>query len=126
VVSRAGSRLPAHATAVGLVLLAHAGKQAVDNIVAHPLKRFTKRTIVDPKRIRAVLADVRRDGYAISEQAIESVSTSIAAPIYGPEVSVVAGLSIVVPSTTEDVRRLVPLVVAAANGASKAMGRPTV
>ena len=48
VVNRVGSRLPVHATGVGLVLLAHAPVEVQDEVLAAPLIRFTRHTVTDP------------------------------------------------------------------------------
>lgn len=120
-VSRPGSRLPAHATAVGLVLLAHAAPVEVEAVLTRPLKRLTEHTVTDPGRVRRSLAEVRRAGYAISVRQVELVSASVAAPVYGAGNIVVAGLSIVVPARGLQARRYVPAVLAAARGISRSL-----
>jgi DNA-binding IclR family transcriptional regulator len=122
VVTRPGSRLPLHATAVGLVLLAHAPISEIDAVLAAPLKRYTEYTVTDPARLRRALADTRRNGYAISVRQIETVSTSVAAPIRDERDVVVAALSIVVPAKGAHARRHVPAVLAAARGVSRGIG----
>jgi DNA-binding IclR family transcriptional regulator len=126
VLSRVGGRLPTHATAVGLVLLAHASPEAQERALARPLKRYTAKTIDSAATLRRVLADVRRDGYAISDGQIELVALSVAAPVHGPDDSVVAALSVVVPARGTDPRALVPVVRAAARGISRVLGAPSV
>lgn len=123
VLTRVGGRLPVHATGVGLVLLANATRQVQEDVLAGPLKRFTERTICAPEELRRRLSAVRRDGYAVSDRAIELISQSVAVPIHGPEGSVVAALSIVVPADA-DARALVPAVRAAGRGISRALGAP--
>jgi DNA-binding IclR family transcriptional regulator len=118
VVTRPGSRLPLHATAVGLVLLAHATTDEIDAVLGAPLKRYTAHTVVDPHRLRRILADIRQQGYAISDRQIEEVSASIAAPVRDRSGAVVAALSVVVP-TRGQMRRYVPAVVTAAHGVTR-------
>lgn len=120
VVTRPGSRLPAHATGVGLVLLAHAPREQIDAVLAGPLRRYTEHGVIDPRRLRRMFADIRRTGYAISDRQIETVSASVAAPVRGPNGVVVAALSIVVAAGTRN-RQFVPAVVAAARGVSRAL-----
>ena len=122
VVTRPGSRLPAHATAVGLVLLAYATDDQVAAVLSAPLQRFTARTITSPARLRRVLSEVRRDGYAISDRQIEDVSVSVAAPVYARDHAVAAALSIVVSSSRGRARHFVPAVLAAARGVSRRLG----
>lgn len=125
VLSRVGGRLPAHATGVGLVLLAHAPAEVQEEVLAGSLKRYTDKTIASQGQLRRVLADVRRDGYAISDGQIELPALSVAAPVQGPGDVVVAAISVVVPSTGTDPRILVPAVRAAARGISRTLGAPS-
>lgn len=125
VVSRVGGRLPLHATGVGLVLLAHADHALQEEVLAGPLKRYTAKTVTTGARLRRVLADVRRDGYAISDGAIGLVSLSVAAPVHGPDDTVIAALSVVMPSKTTDPHAVVPVVRAAARGISRVLGAPS-
>jgi DNA-binding IclR family transcriptional regulator len=124
VVSRVGGRLPVHATGVGLVLLANAPVEVQEATLAVPLKRYTEKTISTAAELRRVLADVRRDGFAVSDGQIELIALSVAAPIYGEEDTVVAAISIVVPAEGTDPRTLVPAVRAAARGISRTLGSP--
>jgi DNA-binding IclR family transcriptional regulator len=47
IIARPGARLPLHATGVGRVLLAHSGMDLLNEVLAAPLKRFTRHTVVD-------------------------------------------------------------------------------
>jgi DNA-binding IclR family transcriptional regulator len=60
-----GKRFPAHATAVGKVLLAHVPSQDLARrLREQPLPRLTEQTITDPDRLAADLARVRSQGFA--------------------------------------------------------------
>lgn len=126
VVTRTGSRLPLHATGVGLVMLAHAAPEVQEQALAGPLRRFTSKTIDSPAKLRETLAMVRRDGFVISDAQIELITLSVAAPIRGADDSVVAAVSIVVPKANVDANALVPAVRTAARGISRALGAPSV
>jgi DNA-binding IclR family transcriptional regulator len=117
--SRAGSRLPATATGVGLALLAHADPEHVDRVLSAPVRRFTERTVTDPAELRRMIGEVRRTGVAISVQQIELVSQSVGAPVRDAT-GVVAALSIVVP-TEANPHAYVPAVLAAARGISRSL-----
>jgi DNA-binding IclR family transcriptional regulator len=121
IVTRVGSRMPLHATGVGLVLLAHADSDVRDRVFAAQLERFTEMTISNTTKLREVLAAARRDGYVVSDRQIEMITQSIAAPIRDSTNTVIAALSIVVPIET-DAHTLVPAVRAAGHGISRAMG----
>ena len=118
VVTRVGSRLPVHATGVGLVLLAHAPIEVQDDVLAGPLARLTRYTITDPRRLRRVLADVRRDGYVISDRQIEIISVSVAAPVRDRAGRVVAAVSVVVAAGRVPPRAFVAPVLSAAEAIS--------
>jgi DNA-binding IclR family transcriptional regulator len=119
IVTRPGSRLPVHASGVGLVLLAHAPIEVQDEVLARPLVRFTRYTVTDARRLRRVLADVRRHGYAISDRQIEPISVSVAAPVRDRAHRVVAAVSVVVAAGRADPRSYVRPVVSAAAAISR-------
>lgn len=120
VVTRVGGRLPAHATGVGRVLLAHADRDLQEQVLAGPLHRFTTETETDPDALRRILAEVRHTGVAISVRQIELVSLSVAAPVRGADGAVVAAISVVAPCESGALP-YVPVVVAAARGISRAL-----
>lgn len=119
VVTRPGSRLPVHATGVGLVLLAYAPAEVQDEVLAGPLARFTRYTVTDPRRLRRILADVRRDGFVVSDRQIEPVSVSVGAPVRDRTRRVVAAVSVVVASSGPGPRTFVRPVVSAAAAISR-------
>jgi DNA-binding IclR family transcriptional regulator len=120
VVSRVGGRLPLHATGVGLVLLAHAPTQVQETVLAGALERFTSRTVTAPPALRRLLAQVRRAHVAVSDGLLDLAALSVAAPVVDPTGTVVAALSVVVPST-HDAAVYVPAVRTAAHGVSRAL-----
>ena len=118
VVTRVGGRLPVHATGVGLVLLAHAPVEVQDRVLGGSFARYTRYTVTDPRRLRRILAGVRRDGFAVSDRQIETISASVAAPVRDRTGRVVAAVSLVFPAR-ENARRHVPAVRATALGISR-------
>jgi DNA-binding IclR family transcriptional regulator len=120
VLTRVGGRFPLHASGIGLVLLAHAPKSVQLDVLAGPLQRFTDHTITDPERLRRKLAQVRRDGVAVSDRQVTVDALSVAAPIFDGG-AVLAALSIVSKADGTDPARLVPAVRAAALGTSRAL-----
>ncbi|MEU4803709.1 IclR family transcriptional regulator [Actinosynnema sp. NPDC023587] len=121
VLTRMGSRMPLHATGVGLVLLAHAPHDVQERAVHTPLKRFTPHTIGTSTALRETLASVRRDGYAISDRQIEPITYSVAAPVRGPDGDVVAAVSVVVPLETRT-DTVLPAVRACGRAISRSLG----
>lgn len=126
VVSRAGSRLPLHATGVGKVLLAHAPAEVRDDYLATDLRRPTVHTITHPERLVRQLAAVRREGYATTEDEMTAGACSIAVPITraipgGGSSGVVAALGIVVPSLERERTRLLTALQVAARGIGRSL-----
>jgi DNA-binding IclR family transcriptional regulator len=124
VVTRVGSRLPLHATAVGQVLLAHAPRALQEAVLAGPLTALTPKTIVDPRQLRRALADVRQTGIAVCDGQVELKSLSVAAAIRGRDGAVIAALSVVVPSVEGAATTYLPVVRAAARGISRSLSHP--
>jgi DNA-binding IclR family transcriptional regulator len=89
---------PLHATAVGLVLLAHMSGDARSALLSGPLRKFTARTITDPKVIERTLDAIRRDGYAVADGDLHEGVANIGAPVRDADMSVVAAVSISGPS----------------------------
>lgn len=75
-----GALVPAHATAMGKVLLA-ANRYAADEVAAADLARFTPATIIERDRLAAELEQVRRSGWASDAEELVVGEVSLAAPI---------------------------------------------
>ncbi|SEF62114.1 DNA-binding transcriptional regulator, IclR family [Thermomonospora echinospora] len=119
IVTRVGAELPLHATGVGKVLLAFADEVVQDKVMGAGLAAHTRHTIVDPGRLRAELAEVRRQGYAVTREEMTLGSCSVAAPIRDGRCRVVAAISLVARNSTADPRRLAPAVLTAARALSR-------
>ncbi|WP_100812278.1 MULTISPECIES: IclR family transcriptional regulator [Microbacterium] len=120
--TRAATRLPMRTTGAGLVLLAHAPADVFNDVVEKSLPRFTPFTIVDVGSLRRILADVRRDGYAICDRQMTSEAVSVAAPIRSTSGDVIAAVSVAVRGEgTPAVREHIPAVLMAARGISRAL-----
>ncbi len=80
--SAVGRRLPAHATALGKVLLADLAPEEVDTRLGWPLERLTQRTIVDRAVLHRELAAIRAAGYAVDrgENAVGISCVAISVP----------------------------------------------
>ena len=92
---RVGGRYALHATAIGLVLLAHAPDEVRAEVLAGPLRRHTARTYVDRTELVRVLADVRERGWAVSDRQADDEFVGVAAPVVGAGGAVVAAVSLV-------------------------------
>jgi IclR family transcriptional regulator, pca regulon regulatory protein len=77
-----GTRFPAYATSMGRVLLAAFSDEQLDAYLAGvELRPLSPRTITAPETLRAELAKVRRQGWALVDQELEEGLRSVAAPI---------------------------------------------
>jgi len=79
-----GTRFPAYATSMGRVLLAEMGDEELDRYLAEAaFERLTSRTVINPARLRAIVRETGRQGYAIVDQELEEGLRAVAAPIHG-------------------------------------------
>jgi IclR family pca regulon transcriptional regulator len=89
-----GTRLPAHATSMGRVLLADLPEGELDAyLTQYELERFTPHTIVEPDALRAAVGEVRSQGWALVDQELEIGLRSVAAPIRGANGRTIAALN---------------------------------
>ena len=90
-----GTRFPAYAASMGRVLLAGLPPGELDQYLAEAdLAPITARTVVDPDRLREIVRDVGRQGYAIVDQELEEGLRAIAAPIHGAGGTVTAAINL--------------------------------
>jgi DNA-binding IclR family transcriptional regulator len=89
-----GHLLPLHAGAPSKILLAYEELAGLDVDSLGELERFTDATITDPKKLRAELARIREQGYALSEGEIDLGVRGVAAPIFGADGIIAAGISV--------------------------------
>jgi len=91
----AGSRLPAYCTSLGRVLLAHLPAAELDAYLARTtLAQKTVNTITSADALRAELARVREQGYALNNEELELGLRSIAVPVRGATGRVLAALNV--------------------------------
>ncbi|MER7502321.1 IclR family transcriptional regulator [Nonomuraea pusilla] len=85
-----GTYLPAHASALGKVLLAHDPYGEA----APPLAPYTGRTLVDPDALERELDQVRARGWAAEMEELVEGEVALAAPIKDPRGIVVGAIGI--------------------------------
>ncbi|HEX5451952.1 MAG TPA: IclR family transcriptional regulator [Candidatus Limnocylindrales bacterium] len=91
-----GARLPAHATALGLAILAFA-PEAVAALTRDALRAYTPETVTDAAVLRRSLEQVRRRGYAVNVGGWNPTTAGVAATIRGPTDGVLAGIAVTGP-----------------------------
>jgi IclR family pca regulon transcriptional regulator len=90
-----GTRFPAYATSMGRVLLAGMSPEDLDRYLAEAdLAPITARTVTEPGRLREIVGEVGRQGYAIVDQELEEGLRAIAAPIHGAGGAVTAAINL--------------------------------
>lgn len=109
-----GSRLPAHCTSMGRVLLASLPEdERTQRILATRLEALTPRTTTDPDKLLRTLAQVRRQGWALVSEELELGLMSLAVPLRDRKGRVVAAINLSSRpqqrSATEMQRQLLPL-----------------
>jgi IclR family pca regulon transcriptional regulator len=109
-----GARLPTATTSMGRVLVAGLSPSMQRAWLKdwHPA-RHTAHTVIKPARLRAVIEQVREQGYAWVEQELELGLCSLAVPVRNPEGQVAIALNtsmVFYPDAARDARkRLLPL-----------------
>lgn len=120
-----GGRFPLHATAGGKVFLAAMPAAEVDRILRRPLARCTRKTIVDPDRLRKELLQARRLGYATAIGEWVDGMCAVAAPVRDHRDQVIAAIGVACPSprwTPKLKRTLVAGCLEAAERTSRMLG----
>ncbi|MEZ3161595.1 IclR family transcriptional regulator C-terminal domain-containing protein [Microbacterium sp. BWT-B31] len=102
-----GTRFPAWATSMGRVLLAGLTEEEADAAApASALSSLTERTVTDTAALRAELARVREQGWALVDGELESGLRSVAAPLHGRDGSVVAAVNVSTSATRDTVEHV--------------------
>ena len=94
-----GTSIPLHCGASSKILMAHLSEEDWDRIIAKEgLKRYTPNTITDVGQLKAHLKEIRKKGYAFSDQEVDRDVRAVAAPILNGVGELVAGLSVAGPA----------------------------
>lgn len=89
-----GSRLPAHATSTGLVLLANSPEAVRKELLATaPLAAYTSRTPTRASDLKRRFARAAKDGYLVAKDTIEYGAIALAVPVRDGQGRVVAALN---------------------------------
>jgi IclR family pca regulon transcriptional regulator len=114
-----GTRFPAHATSMGRVLLASLTEDEIDGYLAKAsLVRYVERTLVDPAAVRAELAKVGKQGWAIVDQELEEGLRSIAVPLHDRAGRVAAAVNLSAHASSKSLRRIREELLPALQGAA--------
>lgn len=90
-----GTRLPAYATSMGRVLLAHLPEKKRAEALEHlTFDAITPTTISTAKELTLELDKVRQQGYCVVNQELEVGLQSVAVPVFGADGEVVCALNV--------------------------------
>jgi IclR family pca regulon transcriptional regulator len=90
-----GARRPAHATALGRVLLTGLSPEELEEYLRTvQLRKIQDRTLVDRDQLRKELELVSRQGYALVDQELEEGLRAVAAPIHDRTGRVIASMTL--------------------------------
>ena len=123
--SRVGGRLPAHAAAVGKVLLAFGEAETVDAVCAHGLAPVGPRTITAPGLFLRELERIRGAGVAYENEETGPGVGCVATAIIGADSRPVAAMSISGWSGRLNLRRVAPAVRTAGLAVSRELRGPS-
>ena len=97
-----GSRVPAHVTAAGMLLLALRDVPSPAEWVQRAtLRTFTSHTITDRGQLGTALAHIRMQDWALSEQQLELNHRGIAVPVRDSKGQLACALSVTMPMNRE-------------------------
>jgi len=103
-----GTRVPAWCTANGRVLLAALPVAESDAwIAARHFDALTAKTLTDPARLRAELARVRTQGYAVVDEELEPGLRTISVPLVSADGAVLAAINISAHAARRSVVQLI-------------------
>ncbi len=92
--SQIGHRVNAYCSSLGKCLLANYSNEELDEIMADcSFIKFTPNTITDMEGLRAELAKVRKQGWAIDDEEYEPGHRCVGAPIYDYKGDIIASIS---------------------------------
>lgn len=116
-----GGRINLGASAIGHVLLSDKPTDFMTDLVAAGIPAYTAKTPQTVDDLMEIAAKVRKNGYASADGFVHPAARGMAAPIYGANGQVLAGLGVVVPSHDPVDVQIVELLRNAARGVSQQM-----
>ncbi len=109
-----GRVMPVHASSSGKAIFAFQDPALLDRVLAEPRQRFTANTVTDEAAVRADLARVQRQGYAICINELDPGVASYACPVRVEGADVVYAVGMV--GLEERIRRFAATEIVAALG----------
>ena len=118
--------MPFHCTSSSKVILAYQSPEEIKRIIyEQPLKRYTAKTIIDPKKLEKHLNEIKEKGFAVCDEELENGVKAIAVPIKDIYGKVIASITIVGLSdrlSGNNIEELLKILVSSAQKLSKTLG----
>lgn len=92
-----GDTFPLYVAAIGKTLMAYLPVEQQEAIISRGLEKFTEYTSTDPNELRKSLKQIRKEGFAYSNQEYNPGAMAISAPIFDSRNLIAAALSIGAP-----------------------------
>lgn len=100
-----GSRLPAFCTSLGRVLLSGLEDSEIARLLNEvPPPELTRHTVTEPAALLKRIQQVRKQGWCLVDQELEEGLISVAAPLYGANMKMVAAINISGQANRTDAR----------------------
>jgi len=93
-----GARMPVHVAAGARAIMAYLPPEVVDDLLDGELRRFTPKTITDPKAIKRKLQEIKRKGISLEQGELDEDVHIMAAPVFDHRKRPVAAVAIGVPA----------------------------
>ena len=118
--------MPFHCTSSSKVILTYQSPEEIKRIIYEkPLKRYTPKTIVEPKKLEKHLNKIKENGFATCDEELEIGVKAIAVPIRNIYGKVIASITVVGLSdriTSNNTEKLLKILVGSARQLSKMLG----
>lgn len=119
--SQVGGRMPLYCTGLGKSLLAFSPESVLEDVLSRGLVKRTQATITSPTQLRRELNTIAETSVSFDREESSVGVCCVAAPIYGPDRSVIAAMSVTGRVSRHRLDRLAPAVITAALGASRTL-----
>lgn len=120
---RPGSRVPLHCTSIGKLILAYMPSRQRERLMSQmAYTRYTDKTVIDAKTLTKALDEIRKTGFAITDQEFIPGVVGVAVGVFAGSGKMLAGLSIRAPEVRLSIaraRELVPALQASAQKISE-------
>ena len=119
--SQVGGRMPLYCTGLGKSILAYSPQPLIEEVISKGLVGLTQATITSPAKLQRELQTIAVNGIAFDREEASVGVCCVAAPVFGPDRTVVAAMSVTGRIGRNRLDRLAPAVMAAARGASRTL-----